>query len=175
MNSLLGGAAAPGFDDPLEMLHACHGRIEAQCDTLHRLLQHLDTNGNDDQAGQAARAILRYFDTAGQHHHQDEERDLFPLLRATHDQTAAALVARLLSEHQKMDAAWQRLHPLLVGLSEDGADKLDAEVVEHFISLYAQHIALENGSLLPLAGTLLNERQLRSLGDSMAARRGVVR
>ena len=30
----------PGFDDPLEMLHACHGRIEAQCETLLKLAEH---------------------------------------------------------------------------------------------------------------------------------------
>jgi len=30
----------------------------------------------------AAQGILRYFDTAGQLHHQDEEQDLFPALHA---------------------------------------------------------------------------------------------
>ena len=28
------GTAAPGFDRPLEVLEACHGRIARQCDTL---------------------------------------------------------------------------------------------------------------------------------------------
>jgi hypothetical protein len=35
------GAAAPGFDRPLEVLEACHGRIAKQCDTLDKLLAHL--------------------------------------------------------------------------------------------------------------------------------------
>ncbi len=173
MNALLTGAAAPGFDDPLEMLQACHGRIQAQCDTLRRLAEHLATQGNDVQAQQAARAILRYFDTAGRHHHDDEERDLFPQLLATGDTTAAALVSRLLDEHQVMDGAWQDLRPLLVDISENLSNQLDAQIAERFIGLYAQHIAVENGSLLPLAGTLLNEEQLRTLGHNMAARRGV--
>ncbi len=170
---LLGGAVAPGFDDPLEMLLACHSRIEAQCDTLRRLVEHLSAQGNDAQAGQAARAILRYFNTAGQHHHQDEEQDLFPLLIATRDQTAVALVARLLAEHKKLDAAWHRLRPLLIDIAEDRADRIDAEIAAHFISLYARHIALENGNLLPLAGALLDATQLQALGLNMAARRGV--
>lgn len=173
MNSLIGATATPGFDDPLEMLQACHGRIQSQCDTLRRLMEHLTTHGNDTQAQQAAHAILRYFDTAGRHHHDDEECDLFPQLLATSDRTAAALIARLLDEHQLMDGAWQDLRPLLVEVSERRSDQLDAQIAERFIGLYAQHIALENGQLLPLASTLLNEEQLRSLGHNMAVRRGV--
>lgn len=173
MTSLIGHSSAPSFDDPLEMLLSCHGRIAAQCETLSRLVQHSASNGNDEQAKQAARAILRYFDTAGQFHHQDEECDLFPLLRATHDQNAGMLITRLLGEHRHMDNAWRQLRPLLLAIAEDRADTLDAQIAEHFITLYAQHIGIENDELLPLASTLLDAGQLRSLGSHMAARRGV--
>jgi hemerythrin-like domain-containing protein len=173
MDNLLGGTAAPGFDDPLEMLQACHGRITAQCDTLQRLVVHLQMQGNDEQATQAATAILRYFDTAGQYHHQDEEQDLFPVLLASGDQEAAAYVAQLLEEHKVMDAAWQALRPLLVAIAADSADTLDADVAAHFIECYARHIEFENGQLLPLATKLLNAEQLQVLGRCMAERRGV--
>lgn len=173
MNSLIGSAAAPTFDAPLEMLRACHGRIEAQCLTLTRLGEHLSKQGCDEQAVQAARAILRYFDTAGQYHHQDEELDLFPRLIATHDQTVTALVTRLLQEHHGLEAAWKNLRPLLVTLIESRSHSLDPHIVEHFIDVYARHIETENGSLLPLAATLLNSDQLRLIGRHMAARRGV--
>lgn len=174
MNSLLGAPVAPGFDDPLEMLLACHGRITAQCDTLLRLVEHISTHGNDAQASQAARAILRYFDTAGQHHHQDEEQDLFPVLIATQNQTAAALIARLLDEHKIMEAAWQCLRPFLLNIAKDQSDQLDAKIASHFIDVYAKHIALENGELLPLAKALLSPSQLQTQGHNMAARRGVL-
>jgi len=36
----------------------------------------------DQQAQQTAQGILRYFDTAGQFHHQDEEGNSFPTLLA---------------------------------------------------------------------------------------------
>ncbi|MDD5057408.1 MAG: hemerythrin domain-containing protein [Sideroxydans sp.] len=173
MNSLLNGAAAPSFDDPLEMLLACHGRITAQCDTLHKLVEHLSAHGNDVQARQAAQAILRYFDSAGRHHHEDEERDLFPHLLATSDPAARALVARLLNEHAGTDAAWQRLRPLLHDIAEDRTAKLDAKIAAHFIALFAQHIALENSQLIPLARRILNKKQLETLGHNMAVRRGV--
>lgn len=173
MNDLLQAAAAPGFDDPLEMLRACHGRITAQCDTLQRLVGHLQAQGNDTQAAQAARAILRYFDTAGRHHHDDEEQDLFPALLASGDSEVARHVARLLGEHQEMDAAWHTLRPLLAAIAEDRAGTLDAGTVAHFIDCYARHIVFENGTLLPLAQTLLDEATLQHIGRNMAARRGV--
>lgn len=173
MNSLLNSAAAPTFDDPLEMLRACHGRIEAQCVTLNRLLRHLKKHGCDEQSVQAARAILRYFDTAGQYHHQDEEENLFPQLLATHDEAASVLITRLLQEHIGLEAAWRNLRPLLLNIVEAQAPTLDAAIVQHFITVYAKHIAQENKTLLPLAATLLDESQLRAIGHSMAARRGV--
>jgi len=69
-----------GFDDPLEMLLACHRRIEKQLDTLKRLRAHMDARGVDAEASLAAQAVLRYFLVAAANHHDDEEKDLFPLL-----------------------------------------------------------------------------------------------
>jgi len=173
MNDPFNITAAPSFDDPLEMLQACHGRITAQCDTLQRLVSHLQMQGNDEQAAQAARAILHYFDTAGQYHHQDEERDLFPVLLASGDSTAAGYVERLLGEHKEMEKAWHALRPLLLAIADDSANTLDPDIAAHFIDCYARHIEFENGNLLPLAKRLLNAGQLQTLGQQMAARRGV--
>jgi len=69
-----------GFEAPLEMLSACHGRIEDQCATLRRLQAHLADHGSDEQARAAAWALIRYFDLSAQQHHHDEEQDLFPAL-----------------------------------------------------------------------------------------------
>src|SRR5689334_1951600 len=73
-------APAPGFDEPLEMLAACHERIEAQLRTLEKLVEHLSQNcaangaahGADNSARDAAARVMRYFDTAGVEHHRDE-------------------------------------------------------------------------------------------------------
>ena len=164
---------APSFDDPLAMLRACHGRIQAQCATLRKLQAHLPAHGCDTQAQQAAQAVLRYFDTAGQHHHEDEERDLFPRLRATGNAEAAALLDRLLAEHETMTAAWQGLRPQLLALTEARAATLDTEITEDFIAAYASHIETENSILLPLAAQLLSPANLASIGANMAKRRGV--
>ena len=36
-----------GFDEPFEMLVACHGRVERMLDLLERLAQHLLDQGAD--------------------------------------------------------------------------------------------------------------------------------
>ena len=65
MTHAIPGHSAPavGFEVPLEMLAACHGRVQHQCATLQRLLPHLQRHGADRDAQDAARAIMRYFDS----------------------------------------------------------------------------------------------------------------
>ena len=163
--------AAPSFDHPLEMLRACHDKILRQCDTLKKLAVHLQSEGCDAQVSQAAAGILRYFDTAGQLHHLDEEQDLFPALRAA---TAcnATLMDRLLSEHNVMLASWEALRPVLLHLADGRAVTLETAVMDKFITSYTDHISLENAELLPMAARLLSLPQLEAIGRNMAGRRG---
>lgn len=171
---LPGTSDAPGYDDPLEMLRACHGRIQAQCATLEKLLRYLPEHGSDLQARQAALAVLRYFDTAGQHHHTDEEQDLFPVLRATANVSAQHLIAHLLERHIELNTAWNDLRIRLTCIAAGTDSLLEKPIVRDFIALYQTHIALENAQLLPLAKELLDAAQIETLGRKMSARRGVV-
>ncbi len=176
MISLTSAEAAPGFDHPLEMLHACHDKILRQCDTLKKLAAHLPGNGCDQQARQAARGILRYFDSAGQFHHLDEENDLFPALRLSagsdHRVQLESLLERLLSEHVVMLAAWNALRPVLLQLADGVDTPLTGMLAENFISSYTAHIAVEERDLLPLAARLLHPQQTVLIGKRMAERRG---
>lgn len=174
MGQGLAGSGAPAdFDHPLEMLSACHDRIEERCDLLHRLVNHLAAAGCDEQARQAAMSVLRYFDSAGQHHHEDEEQDVFPALRATGEAGAAQLVAKLRAEHAEMGRAWERLRFTLATLAAGTGAGLQADEVKSFTTLYRDHIAHEETELLPLARNLLDESTLRAIGGAMAKRRGV--
>lgn len=177
-NSLL-GAAAPGFDEPLDMLRACHGRIEAQCQTLEKLLAHLARAGCDRQASQAAAAVLRYFNTAGRNHHADEEMNLFPgLLQSAapaQREEIRVLISRLLDEHAAMERAWARLRGPLLDLSEGRTAVLSAADVADFTGRYRRHIETENTLLLPWAERVLPPEQRECLGRAMAERRGVRR
>ncbi len=175
MTSLL--PTAPGLDEPLEILEACHGRIAHQLQTLERLQLHLRAQGSDVEAQQAAAAILHYFNTAGRHHHADEESDLFPCLLGKAETPAALrdLIAQLLTDHQAMEAAWQQLEQELKRLTLPGAEVsvLQEETVSRFVGLYRQHLTKENELLLPAARKLLVADDIQHLGQAMAARRGV--
>ena len=162
------------FDTPLALLAACHERIEAQCATLARLLDYLPAHGADVPAQEAAARVIRYFDSAGRHHHEDEEQDLFPLLRAR-EPGCAPLLDTLISEHHDMERLWSGLRAELDKLTRGDAGALSRESARRFTEAYRAHIAREDETLLPLARRLLDEVALARLGEAMAARRGVNR
>ena len=171
------GAPAVGFEVPLEMLAACHGRVQHQCDTLLRLLAHLQTHGADRPAQEAASAILRYFDTAAHHHHADEEQDLFPALLESMAGSDAvclhALTASLCSDHRLLEQRWAALRQRLFQVTEGAASALADADVPGFVQSYQQHIAREEAELLPMAARLLGDAELDRIGLAMRARRGV--
>ncbi|HEX6005082.1 MAG TPA: hemerythrin domain-containing protein [Burkholderiales bacterium] len=169
--------AMADFDHPLEMLGACHERIEGQCETLHRLAEYLPRHGSDAEAQQAASNVMRYFDSAGRHHREDEEQNLFPaMLRAARGEAAqriALLTRTLLAEHETIERAWLVLRDTLERIAHGGAVSLDRGEVERFCRLYRTHMALEEAHLFPLAETLLEGETITTLGQAMAWRRGV--
>ena len=166
---------AASFDHPLEMLHACHGKIQRQLDTLQKLAAHLPLHGCDLQVQQAAQGILHYFDTAGQFHHQDEEENLFPALLAlaTSEQgQIEIMIERLLTEHAQMYAAWSAVRAVLEKLAASENVPLSEALIANLSGAYLPHIQFEEAELLPLAGRLLSLPQMMALGKCMAKRRG---
>jgi len=168
--------AGPTFDQPLEMLEACHERIQTQLATLERLGPHLEANGCDAEAKSAAHGVLRYFDGPGAHHHQDEEQDLFPLLRvkaaALGRQDVAAAIEELAQEHETMDAQWKSLRERLQAVAV-GEPRIAAEDVARFAWLYRRHMDREATAVLPFARHALDADERATLGKRMAARRNV--
>ena len=186
----LHAAPAAGFDEPFEMLLACHERVLRMLQLLQRLGGHLADRGNDSDARQAARDVMRYFDIAGPAHHQDEERHLFPALLAAAGPHQAVpeqsvqlvqLVQRLHQDHSAMEQGWRQVRADLQAVCE-GAP-VDGGLLEalaaararwqQFAELYAAHIVAEEGEAYPAARALLDEPALQQMGDEMAARRGV--
>ncbi|HXZ49400.1 MAG TPA: hemerythrin domain-containing protein [Usitatibacter sp.] len=171
-------APAAGFDEPLEMLLGCHRRIEKQLATLKRLHAHLDAKGVDAEASAAAQSVLRYFAKAAADHHEDEEKDVFPLLeRRIADPHEAerfrALRGRLESDHRSLGAAWTHLRKPLEGIAEGLVRSLPGDEIEAFAAGYASHIGAEEPALAALFARWLDARDQEALGRSMAARRGL--
>lgn len=166
-----------GFDVPLEMLRACHERIRRQCDTLRRLVPHLQAHGADAQAREAAAQVLRYFDTAAVHHHADEEHDLFPALLESMAGSDAVCLRELIdalhTQHRELDAHWRAVRRELVDIAGGGSATLDAAAVEALAEAYAAHIEREEAELLPMAARLLDGSALQRIGAAMRERRGI--
>ncbi|WP_198415347.1 hemerythrin domain-containing protein [Sulfuriferula plumbiphila] len=163
---------APGFDDPLGLLRACHERILGHCDTLERLVSHLRRHGADQDAQLAAARILRYFQVGAPLHHEDEERDLFPALRAHSGFPAfqRAVLENLVVQHRELDTLWVQLEAALQAISRGAPADLP---VQPFVALTRAHIAVEEQEIFPLAERYLDAAALGVLGRVMQARRQI--
>jgi len=166
---------AAGFEQPFEMLAACHERTQRMLSLLQRLRAHLATMGCDDQARQAARDVMRYFDTAAPAHHEDEERHVFPLLLACG--ACVETVHRLQREHVAMASMWPQVQAVLQRVAEGawhGFDPDEEAALETYARLHDWHLAAESELVFPAAMSRLDPAALAAMGREMAQRRGVV-
>ncbi len=165
------------FSLPLEALKACHVRIRSHCESLRRLLLHMNDYGCDAQARQSAVDIMRFFDTAARLHHEDEEDDLLPHMMSATTVNRGSRLTRLLAdiatEHRMMDKVWIELRAVLQEISAGEATQLDPLNVDRFIKLYKTHIALEESNVFPLAEMLLSGNDIAEISSSMVRRRGL--
>lgn len=165
---------AAGFDEPFEMLAACHERVQRSLALLERLGAHLADHGCDAQARSAASDVLRYFDIAAPLHHEDEERHVLPRLRA---QGQGDLAQRLAQEHQEMTLAWAAVRQALVAVQEGRLDPAALPAARagwsQFGTLYQGHLAAEDTQAYPLTAPTLSAAETRSMGEEMARRRQV--
>jgi len=178
--SVLHAAPSVGFDEPFEMLHACHQRVERMLTLMERLAAHVVQHGPDEQARSAAADVIRYFDQAAPHHHKDEELHVLPVLR--HGSAAQrALAARLEDEHRRMEAAWPMLRQDLLQL---GAGELPdvwptdplspiPAAWRAFVDLYRDHVEAEELEAYPACREAMCGETAAAMGEEMARRRGV--
>ncbi|MDH0864010.1 hemerythrin domain-containing protein [Mitsuaria sp. GD03876] len=170
----LHAAPAAGFDEPFELMAACHERMARTLGLLGRIGEHVATHGCDAQARDAAKDVLRYFTIAAPLHHQDEELHVIPRLRA---RGRDDLADRLLKDHREMEAAWAAIRPGLEAIRDGVLDptSLPAERARWaaFTALHADHIDAEDHDAYPMAGESLAEPELSAMGREMAGRRRV--
>lgn len=156
--------------EPLETIAACHAPIEEQ-------LQKLETLALEParRMPAAARAVLRYFETAGAQHQRDEDEDLFPLLRARAAALGrvevAAAIDEIEREHATLVSQWRRLREPLRAIAEGREGRIDAEDVARFAWLYRRHMDREGQLVLPFAREALGAAERAELAARMAARR----
>ena len=168
---------APGFEAPLEMLAACHGRIRDHCATLLRVRVHVTAHGADAAASGAAHSVVHYFDRGARDHHADEEQDLFPALiesMAGSDPVCIRELAEsLTAEHRELDRLWGIVRTWLGAVAMGHASAPAPAEIDPFVELYERHAKREEAELFPMAERLLGTGALAAIGRSMRQRRGV--
>jgi hemerythrin-like domain-containing protein len=180
MTSLVGisppNQAAPGFEEPFEMLQACHERVGRMLALLAKLRAHMREHGADEQVRQAVRDVMRYFDKAAPQHHRDEELHVFPVLLGLQDAELVQLVSRLQQDHIRMDSTWTAARSLLEEV-EAGMrtrfNETDDAILDAFAQVYAGHIEAEESAAFPRASAAIEAERLDAMSRDMMARRGV--
>lgn len=169
-----------GFEQPFDMLLACHDRVRRSLDLLERLADHVRQNGTDSAAQSAASDVLRYFDLAAPLHHQDEERHVLPALRASESAPLIALADQIEAEHQELHGIWAELRTVLLEWQKpespsatDLARQIEkcGPLIARYTALYRVHAAEEERLAFPSAAQRIPLPQLASMGAEMAARR----
>jgi hemerythrin-like domain-containing protein len=168
------------WEQPFELLHACHERASRMLALLVKLQGHLVAHGVDEHAIAAAVDVMRYFDLAAPLHHRDEEEHVFPLAFAADDNDVAAAVTRLAGQHAMMEAVWKGLRIELLALAApDRPTRLAVawgtdHLVCAFRDLYCEHIGVEERVIYPYVQQRLSAASTETMGQAMAARRGAV-
>jgi hemerythrin-like domain-containing protein len=176
MPVVIGAKPESNFSDPIGLLTDCHRRIERFLAVLVRVAT--DARGGQLSGEQrvALDTALRYFRDAAPKHTADEESSLFPRLRAS-GQALTELDA-LHQDHDRADRHHAEIDRLgrtwleTGSLSPDDAARLSA-LVSELTELYRAHIAVEEGSVFPLASQVLAAEERVAMGKEMAGRRGV--
>ncbi|GHD79071.1 hemerythrin domain-containing protein [Vogesella fluminis] len=174
LDALTSAVPAPSFDEPLDMLYACHDKVRHFCKQLDALPGYITEHGHSHAVLNTIAGIVRYFEIAGPAHHQDEEGELFPLIVARQPD-AAAKIEQLLAEHGYLHARWNAIHEQLQTFGRGELAELDTAAIAEFTRLYREHAQREEDWLFPVAGQLISEDELRDAGKRMAARRTLPR
>ncbi|MES2980504.1 MAG: hemerythrin domain-containing protein [Pseudomonadota bacterium] len=168
-----------GFDEPFEMLGACHDRVIRMIGLLGKLELHLAQRGCDAAARQAATDVMRYFDLAAPLHHQDEELHVFPALMEAGSAELKHLVLRLQADHREMQTLWCDVRTTLEAIAhgpDTPAMPLDASTRQRwasFAELHRKHLAAEDAQAYPAAQATLLPDAVRAMSVDMMARRSV--
>lgn len=176
-NGVVPGFKTPGvgFDQPFEMLEACHERVQARLRLLGRLSEYIQSHGHDASTRSAAADVLRYFDIAAPLHHEDEELHLFPALSKSNDAEMRELVSQLQADHVNLSALWKRLRLVLLTWRDidqpPSTSDADQALINEFSKIYTSHIPLEETLAYPRARSLIDGAKLADIGREMASRR----
>ncbi len=170
----LNNAPPPSLlEDPIEYIFADHFRQRTLCSVLHEI-----ADGSDPDK-KLIMAAIKFIQGDFGLHVRDEEQDLFPTLKkcvSPGDELHNTL-NQLNQEHEddRIDAERivESLQYYMLEVSRGAVNKELRQLLTRFADNESQHLMTENAIVLPIARSKLTESDLKILGESMAARRGV--
>lgn len=156
-------------DNPLEMILADHADQRTAC----ALLDQVAALGTVDAA--TADSLRRYLTEDLPVHWQDEERDLFPLLRrrAAPEDALGPALARLAHDHDASAAVAVTLARVIDRMTHGYVPDVETRAtLRAFAARERRHLVFENAVVIPLARVRLTAADRRSMLRLMAERRG---
>ena len=159
------------WNEPIEMLYAWHSKVKRFCRQLTILPDYLAKNGCNQAVKNDVQQILNYFNQSAPLHHDDEEKDFFPLL-VKYVPEAQKDIDELERQHVTLHDNWAKLSEQLQALLNGERENVDMALINNVVSGYDKHIALEE-PLFKLGKQHLSESELREIGEIMSARRRV--
>jgi len=159
--------------NPLDFFYEDHLREREICATLDKIAASESPNAED-----LFRA-LSFLREELPLHREDEEQDLFPLLRRRcelEDEIDKA-IARLSADHLHSEEDAPVVADILAGL-ETGQESLSDDertTLTRYAAHVRRHLILENAIILPFAKLRLTKRDLATLTLRMMQRRGLDR
>ena len=155
------------IDSPLDFIFAEHHRQRRAAMILMKIAY-----GEFNQNG--VEELVEFLETDFALHIGDEEVVLFPVLRehCTVEDNIDAIIEKLVEEHREDEASSDYVVSSLKMLLAGQALKGDARGrLMSFAEHIRQHLALENGVLLPIARVRLRTEELRALAEMLKQRR----
>lgn len=157
------------WNEPIEMLYACHGKVKRFCHQLSILPGYLEKNGVNQAVLNDVKIILQYFNQAAPLHHDDEEKDFFPALMSKMPEIQSQ-VEELERQHIDLHENWRLLSEQLEALISQESVSVDPVLIQRFILGYDKHILIEE-PLFELGKEHLTETELNEIGQVMSKRR----
>ena len=138
----------------LDRLDATHEQMRYWLGELQTLVNHMEDRGWDTWARDHARSVIDFFSHTARQHHADVDRQIFPLVSGRGDASIDVSIDRLRQDQGWLEENWREVLAQLQPVAE-GFGGYDIDMLRHAADVYAalllEHLALEQGSVIPAA------------------------
>jgi hemerythrin-like domain-containing protein len=144
-------------DAPLQDFSKCHTGFVTVLETALGLPEMIVAAA---RSRSCAADVLKMFRDRLLAHHDDEERDLFPVVIGVTQpgdeaDRARAMVAQLVREHREIAQLWKQLEPAVQAIANGYLPRLDSALLHELVRRFNEHVRIEEEEFLPFAQQVL--------------------